>query len=280
MFVSIMNIRYLALLLSILCLHTSCNKTTKKSEIPSLQLYVFDVGEILIKDASIFNSGENDSVLLTNSAYLIRHPKGDLIWDTGFPDSMVAVPNGLNSEMARISMSQTLEGQLQEIGLSAKEIEYLALSHLHPDHIGNANLFTSTTLLLQQEEYDSLFKSDQINPDVVLLQKNPYKRLEGDFDVFEDGSVIIKRAPGHTNGHQVLYVQLEETGAVVLSGDLFISKRQREMQGVPEFNVNKEQTLETMTSIEAFIKEKNATLWIQHDRVQNQSIVKSPKFYR
>ncbi|MEP1095802.1 MAG: N-acyl homoserine lactonase family protein [Cyclobacteriaceae bacterium] len=275
-----MKIRYLFISIVVFCLLASCNKTTSKTETPDLQLYVFDVGEILIKDASIFDSGGSDPILLTNSAYLLRHPKGDLMWDTGFPDSLVALPDGLDSEMATIRMTKALEGQLSEIGLSPKDIEYLALSHLHPDHVGNANLFTSSTLLLQQEEYDTLFKSSEINTDVKLLQDSPYKRLDEDFDVFGDGTVIIKRAPGHTNGHQVLYIELAETGAIVLSGDLFITTKQREVKGVPVFNVNKEQTLETMNSIEAFIKERNATLWIQHDRVQNLDILRSPKSYK
>ncbi len=255
-------------------------KSAQQSLSEELRLYVFDVGEILIKDVTIFNSGETGAKLLTNSAYLIRHPKGDLIWDTGFPDSLVAIVDGLDSEMATIKMSTSLEGQLSAIGLAPADVEYLALSHLHPDHVGNSNLFSNAELLLQQEEYDSLFQEENINPDVADLASNSFTRLQGDHDVFGDGSVLIKRAPGHTNGHQVLFVNLPETGPIVLSGDLFITVQQRASKGVPIFNVDAEQTLATMNDIENFILEKRATLWIQHDLEQNKSIRRSPEFFK
>ena len=255
-------------------------KNTEQTHAKNLKLYVFDVGEILIKDVSIFGSGETGAKLLTNSAYLIRHPKGDLIWDTGFPDSLAAIPDGLDSEMATIKMSLTLEAQLSGIGMSPSDVEYLALSHLHPDHVGNSNLFTNAELLFQQEEYDSLFLGKSANPDVANLTSNSFTKLRGDHDVFGDETVVIKRAPGHTNGHQVLYVNLPETGPIVLSGDLFITTQQRFSKGVPVFNVDQEQTLATMNDIESFLEEKKATLWIQHDPEQNKTIKRSPEFYK
>lgn len=272
-----------SLCLILVLLVAGCGNTKKSAQqslSEELRLYVFDVGEILIKDVTIFNSGETGAKLLTNSAYLIRHPKGDLIWDTGFPDSLVAIVDGLDSEMATIKMSTSLEGQLSAIGLAPADVEYLALSHLHPDHVGNSNLFSNAELLLQQEEYDSLFQEENINPDVADLASNSFTRLQGDHDVFGDGSVLIKRAPGHTNGHQVLFVNLPETGPIVLSGDLFITVQQRASKGVPIFNVDAEQTLATMNDIENFILEKRATLWIQHDLEQNKSIRRSPEFFK
>lgn len=256
--------------------NNSSNQVTNSSDI---KLYIFDVGEILIKDVSIFSSDETGAKLLTNCSYLIRHPKGDLIWDTGFPDSLVALQDGLDSEAATISMKKTLAGQLQEIGMGPGDIEFLALSHLHPDHSGNSNLFTSATLLLQQEEYDSLFKNP-IDPNVKELRENPVTKLDGDFDVFGDRRVIIKRAPGHTNGHQILFIDLPETGPIVLSGDLFITTEQRKAKGVPVFNTDKELTLLTITEVENFISEKKATLWIQHDLEENLSRKRSPAFYK
>lgn len=263
--------------LALACSNTKRGAQESSSEL--IRLYVFDVGEILIKDVSIFNSGETGAKLLTNSAYLIRHPKGDLIWDTGFPDSLTTIPEGLDSEMATITMSKKLEDQLSEIRLSPSDIEYLAVSHLHPDHVGNSNLFTEAKLLLQQEEYDSLFLGEVVNPDTDQLTASPFIKLNGDHDVFGDGTVVIKRAPGHTNGHQVLFVNLSETGPILLSGDLFITSKQRATRGVPIFNVDKDKTLETMNAIEDFLSEKGATLWIQHDPDQNETIRRSPQFH-
>ncbi len=104
--------------------------------------------------------------------------------------------------------------------------------------------------------------------------------INGDFDVFGDGTVVIKRAVGHTPGHQVLFLDLKETGPLVLSGDLYHFTSNRTHKRVPSFNFNKEQTLTAMDDIEKFVKEKGAQLWIQHDLEQNASIKHSPAFYQ
>lgn len=274
------SIFILLILLATSCGNSSSSNAKKSVEKAPLKLYVFQVGEILLKDISVMNSGETGAKLLTNSAYLIRHPKGDLIWDTGLADSLALLAEGLDSEAATIKVKHTLIGQLDALQISPSEVEYLAVSHLHPDHTGNANLFTSSMLLLQREEYDSLFLPSATAPDVSLLTKNQYLKLDGDHDVFGDGSVIIKRTPGHTNGHQVLYVDLPETGPILLSGDLFVTPEQRRLKGVPTFNFDTKLTLQSMSEIESFVTEKKAAVWIQHDLEQSQSRRFSPQFYQ
>lgn len=266
----------------------ACGSTTEKSEQeaakkePLIKLYVFEVGDILVKDISLFNPGvdEGQNKRFTNSAYLIRHAKGDLIWDTGLSDALAKTPEGSDSEAFLMKMPKTLKSQLDEINVSPDEIEFLAISHLHGDHTSNANLFTSATLLFQEEEYAGLFEGETVQPNVDSLKNNPSIKLSGDHDVFGDGTVVIKRAPGHTAGHQVLYVNLPETGPIVLSGDLYHFTKNREVKGVPSFNADRDQTLLSMEVIEAFIVEKKATLWIQHDYDQNQTIAHSPEFHK
>lgn len=274
----------LVILLIAACGNTG-NKTEQAAEQPTeplIKLYVFEVGDILVKDISLFNPGVDtgQTKRFTNSAYLIRHEKGDLLWDTGLPDALNEAPDGNDSEYFLMKMPKTLSSQLEEIGVSPFEVDYLAVSHMHGDHIGNMNLFTSATVLLQEEEYAGLFEGEVVNPNVDSLKVNASVKLSGDHDVFGDGTVVIKRAPGHTPGHQILYVNLPETGPIVLSGDLYHFAKNREGRGVPAFNTDKDQSLQSMDTIEAFITEKNATLWIQHDYEQNQNIAHSPEFYK
>ena len=97
-----------------------------------LKMYVFTVGDILVKDISQFSPGidEGLSKQFTNSAYLIRHEKGDLIWDTGLPDGLNQNPDGNDAGNFVMKMPKTLSSQLQEIGLDPSEVDYLGLSHL------------------------------------------------------------------------------------------------------------------------------------------------------
>ena len=255
------------------------NTETEQVLKPKIQVYAFNVGDILVKDISLFNPGVDvgQPMQFSNTAYLVRHPKGDLIWDTGLPDGLNQMAEGNDSEAFLMKMPVTLASQLEAIGVAPSEVEFLAVSHLHGDHIGNVNMFTNATVILQKEEYDALFNGETPVAEVADLKSNPSVQLAGDHDVFGDGSVVIKRAQGHTPGHQVLFLDLVETGPVVLSGDLYHFAKNRELRGVPAFNTNKEESLASMDKIEAFIKEKNATLWIQHDFKQQQTIPHAPE---
>src|SRR6185295_18899494 len=115
------------------------------------------------------------------------------------------------------------------------------LSHHHGDHSGNANLFAASTVYMQQAEYDAVFgpTPDRFGVAVANFEKlkgAKIVRLNGDHDVFGDGSVVIKPAPGHTPGHQVLFVRLPQRGPVLLSGDMVHLLYSWNNNVVPPFN--------------------------------------------
>jgi len=103
-------------------------------------------------------------------------------------------------------------------------------------------------------------------------------KLQGDFDVFGDGSVTILSTPGHTPGHQSLLVRLPKTGAVVLSGDMAHFEENFVNRRVPVFNFNAEQSRQSMDKIDAVLKAEHARLWINHDAHQSATIVHAPQF--
>jgi len=248
---------------------------------------VFECGKVQVHDISLFSPGvdEGKEKFLTNSCYLIQHDKGTMIWDTGLPDALAGQQAEAFGGKLTLSVNKTLKGQLDEIGVDPSAIQYMGISHFHGDHTGNANLFNNAKLLIQPAEYDAAFGDtpakygfnpgsyNQINKDNILV-------LEGDYDVFGDGSVTIKTAPGHTPGHQMLLVNLKDSGPIMLSGDLYHFTKNRTHQRVPSFNFDKEQTLATMKEIEGFVSETGAQFWIQHDKEQNAKIKHSPDFYQ
>lgn len=278
-----MNTKNLGSFLALLLVFVSCSN--KKSESaneagkPSLAMYVFDVGKIQVNDISQLNGGDEVEapVYFTNTAFLIRHPKGDLIWDTGFADSVVNHPMGEKTSPYYSTMEKSLISQLQEIGVDPKAIDYLAVSHKHPDHSGNMSLFSESTIILQKAEYAALFENEA--PGIVLkgLLDNDFIKLEGEHDVFGDGSVRIIPTPGHTSGHQVLYVDLPETGPIVLSGDLWLFNTGIKSQSVPLFNEDLSQTSASWEKVRELIEKENATLWVQHDMEQIMKIPHAPE---
>jgi glyoxylase-like metal-dependent hydrolase (beta-lactamase superfamily II) len=266
--------------LALMVSQLSCQELNNKNK--ALHMFVFDVGDLQVYDISNWNPGVDvgKSVKFACPAYLIRHPKGDLVWDTGLNDGIADLPEGISNPRLTGKLFRTLSSQLNEIKVAPSEVKYLAVSHSHNDHIGNANLFRNATLIVQEEEYNDMFNGSEVLPFVDSLKNNKAIKLKGDFDVFGDGSVIIKRAPGHTAGHQVLFVNLPETGPIVLSGDLYHFAKNRELKGVPEFNFSSELTIKSMKEIEAFIKQKKATLWIQHDIDHFMKTPHAPKIIR
>ena len=104
-------------------------------------------------------------------------------------------------------------------------------------------------------------------------------KLEGDKDVFGDGSVTILSTPGHTPGHESLLVHLPKTGWVILSGDAAHFRDNWDNRRVPAGNTDKDQTLASMNRLAAVMEERKAQLWINHDKVQSDSQRHAPEFY-
>lgn len=249
-----------------------------------IKLYVFYGGDIICKDKSQLNKGVDlkGEIALANPVFLIEHPKGRLVWDSGLSDQLVAKQEGAEAWIFHLSMKKGLLSQFEEIGLHPNDIDYFALSHIHNDHTGNANYFTSATLIMQQKEYEIAFntvKKPFNYNDYKELKGSKVKKLNGDHDMFEDGSVQFIATPGHTPGHQSLLLKLENSGTIIISGDISYYKENYEQQGIPTFNADEEESRASILKIKQLVADNNAQLWIQHDKNLFNSLKTSPEFY-
>jgi N-acyl homoserine lactone hydrolase len=255
-----------------------------------VRLYVFDCGSLTLEDVSPFGLSNDETPVreLFVPCYLIEHGAGDrvrrLLFDAGLPADIAGQGTVEPEPGMRMRYDRALADQLADLGLAPADIDLVAFSHLHFDHVGSANLFTASTLLIQRPEYQAGFD----DPDPRLFQAHLYEALrdaprlllDGDHDVFGDGRVRLISAPGHTPGHQALLVSLAETGPVVLSGDLYHFRESRAMRRVPVFNSDAGQTRAAMDTVEALLDREGATLWIEHDKALADTLRKAPGFYR
>jgi glyoxylase-like metal-dependent hydrolase (beta-lactamase superfamily II) len=251
----------------------------------SVRLYVFDCGTLRIADPGRFSLtvDEVSTLELSVPCFLIEHGDGTLLWDAGLSDGLAEGSPHTQANGTVTTVTATLRAQLQELGYEPADITYLALSHLHYDHAGNANDFAASTWLIQRPEHEAAFGEVEGFFDRALyaaLENSETMLLDGDHDVFGDDTVVIKSAPGHTPGHQVLFVNLAETGPVVLSGDLYHFPESRTLKRVPTFNFDEAQTLASMDAIEDFMGTSGARLWIEHDFAANARLDKSPAYYQ
>jgi N-acyl homoserine lactone hydrolase len=230
-----------------------------------LRLYVFDCGIIQGLDPALFSFKKEElaETKLAVPCYLIVDKKGTLIWDVGVIPDTAFKDDGKPVTQGPSTAAITLKYQLAEIGYAPSDITYLAMSHYH----GDAMFAEKPPALVDPKDYDQLR-----NAQTLLITHDEY-------DVFGDGKVIIKSAPGHTPGHQVLILHLKRTGNVMIAGDLYHYPEERKLNRVPTFEYNKEQTLATRAMIEDYCKRTKTKLWIEHDYAANSKLKKSPKYY-
>jgi len=244
------------------------------------KLYILNCGEGVAGDISRWSPGLNEgkSMNFVDSCYLIKHAQGWFLWDTGVADSIAAMPDGLapaDPKATHWRRPKTLAGELDKLGLKPSDIKAMAVSHTHPDHVGNVEMFPTTMLYVQKAEYEW----PGTNNAPRFKAEHPVTKLEGDRDVFGDGSVTILSTAGHTPGHQSLLVKLPKTGALVLSGDAVHFTSNWEIRAVPSMNTSKEQTQASMQKIAETLTKEKAQLWINHDKAQRDGLKMSPEFY-
>jgi N-acyl homoserine lactone hydrolase len=244
------------------------------------RLYILNCGEGTAGDVSRWSGTDaGKSIPMSDNCYLIHHGQDWLLWDTGVTDAIAAMPNGQAPADPRAIhwyRPKTLAAELAGVGVKPGDIKYVAISHTHPDHIGNVEMFPQSMLLVQKAEYE------WPNPLGVgrFKPEHPVKKLEGDYDVFGDGSVTIISTPGHTPGHQSLLVKLPKTGAIVLSGDAVHFKSNWDNRRVPSINVDKDKTAASMQRIADVLAKEKAQLWINHDKPQRDGLKMAPAYYQ
>ena len=266
-----------------------------RAQVPkTLRLYVFDCGQLNmtaeVPQRYHVTAAEVGDTRMSVPCFLIAHPKGTMMWDLGvIPDPIVeALARGTPRSNFNVSavavVTRTLKSQLAEIGYSPADIKYVAVSHSHNDHSANLNEFAGSTWLARPAEREFMWAENntRVIPSFYTELKNSKSIVldTEEHDVFGDGRVIIKSAPGHTPGHQVLILGLAATGRVMLSGDLYHYPAERKLHRAPpdnEFSV--QQSAASRTLIEQYLQKTKTTLWIEHDTAANAKLKKAPNYY-
>ena len=278
---------------------TGCREQTAKNladageaipaAVPDIRLYTFDGGTVGVNKLELFAQDESyqgQTATFADAFYVIRHPKGTLMWDAGLPQQLVALGEPFTDASGAFTVSRTdsVATQLAQIGLTPADIDYLALSHTHFDHSGHAEAISEATWLVQETEHDWITSPEmqEQQPDMynAVNDLKNIRKIKGDYDVFGDGTVVIKYMPGHTPGHSALYLDLPEAGPMLLSGDLYHLSLSRVHKRVPLFNTDVKQTLESMEHFEAFADSTGAQVYLQHSREDFEKMPKAPNYLK
>jgi len=274
--------------------NSQAQNTESVSAPESPRLYVLD-GGVLASDPGRYDLRVEDVEVteLSIASFLVVHSDGVLLWDAGAVAENERVTDGAGAEQRLVrqdgnerfvTLGPSLIAQLAESGYAPEDVTHLALSHYHWDHTADAGSFAHATWLVAAGEREVMFADEPPGgtrpwtfgelrtSNVVLVETDEH-------DVFGDGKVIVKQAPGHTEGHLVLYVDLEQTGPVLLSGDLYHYPAERTLNRLPNFEASPEETIASRESVEQLIERTGAELWIQHDLAHHRTLRLAPAFY-
>jgi glyoxylase-like metal-dependent hydrolase (beta-lactamase superfamily II) len=245
---------------------------------PPMQLWRLDCGSVEIGNLDMFSDtflyvGRRKT--LTDSCYLIRHGENYLLWDTGLPGELAG--KTVSADGMVLTMKSRIVDQLAQIGVRPEQVNFVGISHRHDDHTGQAADFPKATLLIGAEDFETVKGRAESAPRFAPWIKGGSKveKVQGDHDVFGDGSVVMLDTPGHTEGHHSLLVRLPRTGPVLLTGDLWHFTENVRNRGVPSFNTNRADTLASMDRFDAIARKLRAKVIIQHEPAD---IAKLPPF--
>jgi N-acyl homoserine lactone hydrolase len=257
------------------------------------KLYVFTSGSLGgFPKAALQMGGQGNIDWAPVSFYVLKHPKGNVIFDTGNNDKTITDPEGWWGPLAKgfglkMTKDDAIPAQLAKIGLKIDDIKYVVVGHLHLDHGGNVGQFPNATLVAQDDEFKAAWWPDvgfsvyYIPGDFADTKKMNTIRLNGDLDLFDDGSVRVMRAPGHTPGSQFLTVKLPKTGSVILTSDVVYLKENLDKNLIPPIPGTQSpgDAYRSYQRVRQVRDANNAQIFYGHDPEIFKATKKAPEFY-
>lgn len=256
---------------------------------PEVKMYRLDCGHMRLGDKALFSDaglykGEQQDIVM--SCYLIRHGKDWILWDTGLPKKYLKGP--LTEASFTSKLDRTIVDQLRELKLGAKDIKYVIVSHAHFDHAGQLNDFPNATLIIQRAELEAIgntkvalehhIQGDLFTSHISGRTLKRVRLVDGDVDLFGDGTLKTIHIPGHTPGSMALLINFKNAGPYILSGDQWHFTENRQRNQVPAYNYSHDDTLASSKKLEDLVSQTHATLVIQHEPTDNAKLPKPPAF--
>jgi N-acyl homoserine lactone hydrolase len=262
---------------------------TSHAAAPDLRMYRLDCGHMTLGDKSVMSDEglyKGQSYDIVMSCYLIKHGDDWMLWDTGLPAKYLKGP--LTEGTFTTKLDRTIVQQLGDLGLRRDDIKYVAVSHAHFDHSGQVDEFPNATLIIQRAELEAMadtrtaesryIDASLFSSHIKNGKQQRVKVVDGDVDLFGDGTLQTIRTPGHTPGSMALLVNLKKSGAYVLSGDQWHFTENHERHQVPTWNYDHAQTISSGRKLDQVIADRHATLVIQHEPADNRKLPRLPRF--
>ena len=265
-----------------------------------LKLYAFSSGALTLGKGYLVNGAAMEPpIQVPVGFYVVKHPKGNVLFDTGNNDKIITDPSYWGAAFTALKPVNTpdvaIDTQLKKIDLTPDDITYVVVSHLHLDHGGNVAKFPKSTIVVQKSEIQNFFwpepgtGANYILGDALPLRGNStvnanavkMLQLEGDQDLFGDGTLVVKRWVAHTPGSQMMTVRLKNTGFTILTGDNVYFRENVEKSLPPNIVLayNPGGFLTAYEWIRMMMATQKADYFTAHDPDAFKALKKPPAFY-
>jgi N-acyl homoserine lactone hydrolase len=233
-------------------------------------------GAVLTAPASLLMHGGDATLLdLPCPSFLIEHPKGLVLFDTGCNPKVIDDAIGYWGAFAehlplKWSKSDTLDKQIQGVGYKASDVKYVILSHSHLDHSGGLTYFPKARFLVGANELRYAYWPDPdrrwafILDDFIPTRAYDWLELDSDLDLFGDGALQFLYTPGHTPGECSLMVNLPNR-KFLLTGDTVHLRAAIDQEATMPIDTDPIQAMKSLKRIKAIRDLQGATVWITHD---------------
>lgn len=253
-----------------------------------MKLYAMSCGRLRGKKSIFIPSADpKEYNLFPVPVFLIMHPQGKVLFDTGPNPKVFQDPMGTWGGLAKAFMPIGDAGSgivpvLAQIGVKPEDITYVVNSHLHFDHAGGNAFFPQSIFLVSAEELECARRPDLQGKGYMAEDWDRglnYRPIKGETDIFADGRLVIYPMPGHTQGHVVLLVRLDNDGNLLLTGDSVPCRENYEQNIVGRNNLDDRTALDSIGRLRELAQRTQAYLIHGHDERQWLELKKAPEYY-
>lgn len=233
-----------------------------------VRLFAFTCGWFQAPVSFFLEGGESDILRSPVPAYLIDHPKGLALFDTGLGRRfMKAAGERLLPAATGYEFDETADiaARLHDIDVDPARVRWIVNSHFHADHCGGNASIPNATIIVQRRERQAAFSSADgrlYHIDDFDLG-HPVLEIEGEYDLYGDGSVVLFPTYGHTPGHQCAKIKLGQ-GDVILTADCCYLRRSLDELRLPSHNFDRELSQATLRRLQA-MQAMGAKIFFGHD---------------